>query len=194
MSKVFKACICILMCMCLTGCSRFEEPITETTLQVSKGGAVVETIVEMFDKDYYNVDELKGEISDAIMQYPGAADSIKFDDIHTEDNNVYVTLEFASLKDYEQFQKKEAFYGSINDAYDAGYSMDVTLKGIKEGDKISKAELMQMSDEKIIIVSEPVCLRTPYKIAYVSANVEVIDSKCARISNESTGLAYVVLK
>ena len=53
---------------------------------------------------------------------------------------------------------------------------------------------MKMKDESIIVISEVVRVRSPKKIIYTSANVEVIDEKNARVSSDSTGLAYIVVK
>ena len=53
---------------------------------------------------------------------------------------------------------------------------------------------MGMSDRNIIIMSEHARIKTFKDIAYVSANVDVIDGDEARILNESDGLAYLILK
>lgn len=53
---------------------------------------------------------------------------------------------------------------------------------------------MGMQKEDIIIVSEVVRINSPKKIEYTSANVDVIDERNARVSSESAGLAYIVVK
>ena len=103
-------------------------------------------------------------------------------------------IAFTGPSDYESFVGENLFVGTVNDAYDNGYTMDVTLKGVKEGDKIGKVRIMGMSDKDIIILSEHVRIRTFKDIAYVSANVDVLSDNEARVLSESDGLAYLILK
>ena len=192
--------LCILctvfMVFFTCACGSSVEQFDETTLSIGKKGSVSETIVDGFDKDYYDVNELKNEFDAAISEYNSGKeeDSVVLKGIVCENNQVHASLDFSSFDDYEAFQNEEIFLGSISDAYDAGYSMDVTLKGVGEGDKIGKEDLMNNKDNSILIISEPVLVNTYSKILYVSANVEVIDDKQARISSESEGLAYLILK
>ena len=73
-------------------------------------------------------------------------------------------------------------------------SMDVTLKAVDSQDKIGKVQIMGMNDNTIIILSEHVRVKAFKDIAYVSANVDVINSKEVRVLSESDGLAYLILK
>lgn len=191
----------ILLCsLFLYGCSSKDnaenESFDETTVSVSKNGEITEMIVAGFDKEYYSAEELKGEFVSEISTYnqsKGADDLAQLSNIEVRDGNVYVTMQFKSFDDYEAIQKEDMFVGTINDAYDAGYSMNVTLKGTVNGDKIGKVEIMGMKDKHIVIISEPVKVKTYRPISYVSANVEVINEKEARVNSESGGLAYLVL-
>ena len=71
---------------------------------------------------------------------------------------------------------------------------------LKNGDTISitlkDSNGNPIADQKvdIIIVSEVVRINSPKKIEYTSANVDVIDERNARVSSESAGLAYIVVK
>lgn len=198
---MFKRLLCIfcilIMTSSLCACgAAAEEEIDESTLVIGKKGTITETIVDGFDKDYYDVNELKNEFDEAVSEYNGGKgeDCVKLTNIICENGQVHASLDFASFDDYEAFQNEEIFLGTISEAYDAGYSMDVTLKGVSEGDKIGKNELMNNKENRILIISEPVLIKTYSKILYVSANVEVINDKMARISSESDGLAYLILK
>ncbi len=193
--------ICFLIGILLTlsflaGCSDGENDFDETTVSVEKNGKISEHIVEVFDKDYYNVEELKGEYTNAVDQYNESigGEEIKLKRLELKDSKVFVDIAFTGPSDYESFVGETLFVGTINDAYDNGYSMDVTLKGVEGGDKIGKVRIMGMSDKDIIILSEHVRVKTYKDIAYVSANVDVIDNRQARILSESDGLAYLILK
>ena len=187
--------ICVLSVF-LAACSGGEENYDETTLTVSKKGRVKETIVESFARDYYDLDELKSEFSDSVSNYNEAigGEEIKLGDIELKNSMVYVDIDFTGPSDYESFVGETLFVGTVNDAYDDGYTMDVMLKGVEKGDIIDKVKLMSMRDKSIIILSEHVKVKTFKEIEYVSANVDVLGSKLARITSESDGLAYLVLK
>ena len=180
----------------LASCSEEEKEYAETTLTIAKRGRVTESIVENFDKDYYNLEELKSEFNDSVNSYNESigAQEIKLKKIELKDSRVYVDLEFNGPSDYEKFVGESLFVGSISDAYDNGYSMDVVLKGTEKGDKIGKVQIMGMSNDSIVILSEHVRIKTFRDIAYVSANVDLIDSDEARVLSESDGLAYLILK
>ena len=188
--------IVMMIVLPLTGCSDEEKDYAETTITVEKKGRVRERIVDTFDKDYYNIEELKSEFSDSVSQYNETigGEEIRLKNIEMKDSRVYVDLEFTGPSDYENFVGEKLFVGTIADAYDNGYTMDVVLKGVDKGDKIDKIKIMGMSDSSIVIMSEHARIRTFRDIAYVSANVDVIDGNEARVLNESDGLAYLILK
>ena len=180
----------------VTGCSGDSIDYVETTISGEKKGRITERIVDSFDKDYYSIDELKSEFTDSVNKYNESigGEEIKLKKIELKDSKVYVDLVFTGPSDYENFVGEKLFVGTIGDAYDNGYTMDVVLKGVDKGDKIDKIKLMGMSDRSIIIMSEHSRIKTFKDIAYVSANVDVLDGNEARILNESDGLAYIVLK
>ena len=193
----FKICIMFLVLIPLCGCAKDEYDFAETTITVEKRGRVKESIVESFDKDYYNLDELTQEFTSSVEEYNEAigGQEIKLRGIELKkDSKIYVDLEFTGPSDYENFVGEKLFVGTVGDAYDNGYTMDVVLKGVDKGDKIDKLKIMSMSDRNIIIMSEHARVRTFKDIAYVSANVDVIDSNEARVLSESDGLAYLILE
>ena len=194
--KFLKICIMAAVLFTFCGCAEGEYDFAETTITVEKRGKIKESIVESFDKDYYDIEELKGEFTDSVASYNESigGDEIELKKIELKDSQIYVDLEFTGPSDYESFIGEKLFVGTVGDAYDNGYTMDVVLKGVDRGDKIDKLKIMGMSDHSIIILSEHARIRTFRDIAYVSANVDVIDSREARVLNESDGLAYLILK
>lgn len=193
--KTFLICIFTAV-LALTACAKTEDDFDETTITVSKRGKVSENIVESFNKDYYDLAELEDEFTRSVMEYNAAigGDEIRVKSIEQKDAKVYVDIEFNGPSDYESFMGETLFVGTISDAYDNGYTMDVTLKDVDSQDKIGKVQIMGMNDRTIVILSEHVRVKTFRDIAYVSANVDVIGSDEARVLSESDGLAYLILK
>lgn len=194
--RIFEIFILVFALLSLAGCSSEEEDFEETTIRVGRKGKVTENIVEPFDKDYYDINELSVEFNDSVSKYNESigSDEIRLKKIELADSKVYVDLDFNGPSDYERFIGEKLFVGTISDAYDNGYTMDVVLKGTKSGDKIGKVQIMGMKDKDIIILSEHVRIKTFRDIAYVSANVDVLDSREARVLSESDGLAYLILE
>lgn len=168
----------------------------ESTMVVTKRGKISERLIESFDKEYYSLDELENEFESSILQYNEniGGEEIRLKKLELNGNLLTVDLDFTGPSDYENFTGESLFVGSVGDAYDNGYSMDVTLKGVEKGDKIGKVQIMGLSDNSIIILSEHVRVRAFDDIAYVSANVDVIGDNEARVLSESDGLAYIILK
>ncbi len=182
--------------LCFSGCADEKYDFAETTISVEKKGKVKESIVESFDRDYYSLDELKNEFISSVAAYNESigGEEIKLKKVELKESQVYVDLEFTGPSDYENFIGEKLFVGTIGDAYDNGYTMDVVLKGVEKGDVIDKRKIMSMADSNIIIMSEHARIRTFSDIAYVSANIEIVDSDEARVLNESDGLAYLILE
>ncbi|MBO4904249.1 MAG: hypothetical protein J5367_03410 [Lachnospiraceae bacterium] len=188
--------ILLILLSALCACSGSEDDYAETVIVVGKKGNISEKIVESFSKDYYDIEELKAEFVQSVSDYNESigSEEIKLKDIELKDSKVYVTVDFNGPSDYEHFVGESMFVGTVNEAYDNGYTMDVTLKGVDNGDKIGKVQIMGMIDKDIVILSEHSRVRTYRDIAYVSANVDVIGPKEARVLSESDGLAYLLLK
>ena len=196
MKRVILVISALLITMTLLGCGSDDSDTLESTLIFSKKGAVTNVIVEPFTKDYYDVDGLRTFFNEKVNEYKtsGEKGTIALSDIEIKGGVAKATLDFDSAQTYQDFYNTELFYGTINDAYDAGYTLNITLKEVNGKETISKNDLMEMQKKKIIIVSEKIAVVSKNKIKYASANVEVIDKNNVRISSDSTGLAYLVLE
>lgn len=190
--------ICLIFAFTLTGCGDVNvKSLEETTLIVSKKGAVKDVIVESFDKDYYSENELKTFFDNRINEYclGGNEGKVKLSELKVKKGVAKAVLDFDAIASYTDFYKEsELYYGTINDAYDSGYSFDVSLRSFITSDIIDKSEIMEMKKAMVIITNECSRIVCPRNIAYISSNVEAIDRRNVRVSPESSGLAYIILK
>ncbi len=185
----------ILMLLFLSGCSGKEE-LNETRIRILKKGQIENTIVEAFGMNYYDEAELRKMLEDSIRAYDGKAKEagrISIKSIETENDMIFVSVLYKSWEDYASFNQVDFFYGSISDALSRGYDMTMTLSSAEDGRRVGLSELSEEGG-RILIVSEPVLIEPDSDIQYVSANVEYIDRRQARISGESAGLAYIVVE
>ena len=197
-----KKIICFILCFCmffsLAGCGKeSEEEYYETTLSFEKDGTLKDIIVESFTEDYYSEEGLRAYFQEKISEYNSTnigSGNVVLEELTVADGKARAALTFDSAESYTSFYGPVAYYGSINDAYDKGYITETVLKSVSGSETLSKADLMKMRKDDIIIVSEVVRVKSPKKITHVSANVEVIDDKTVRISSDSSGMAYILVK
>lgn len=198
MKKVILSILCMCMMLTLFGCGKEEEEVFyETTLSFDKDGKIADVIVESFSEAYYSEDGLKAYFQEKISDFNSGninSGDVTLSDLAVDNGVARATLKFDSSDAYTRFYGTPTFYGTINDAYDKGYITETVLKSVESNDTLSKIDLMGRKDDTIIIVGEVVRVHTPKKVTFTSANVEVLGEKDVRISSDSSGMAYILLK
>ena len=155
----------ILITMCavaFTACAGNEVVNTEddskvSSITINKDGSVESTIVEDFSQDYYDVEELKTMIEDAVAEYKSQDSSAKVSlkKCERQADIVNVVMEYGDYKAYTGFNEETFFVGTIKDAYEAGYDLDYTLHAVSDKTKkkeITKNDLIGMGDYNITII------------------------------------------
>ena len=176
--------LCILcLAAMLTGCGR-EPEVTETTIEVKKNGQVVHTIIEDFSESYYNLDELESTIQQACDTYNASA------------GKEAVVLKAAEENDdsaYSAFNKLALFVGTVKDAFNAGYDLNVTLSSLKgDGEQIGKEDLLKMGEKHIAVVREAVNVRVWDKVRYGSEDVEATANAKTVSVTDADMLTYIL--
>lgn len=186
-----------LIVVWLTGCSGSNDDLNETTLIINNKGEITHRIVESFDKSYYNEDELRSQINEQIESYCAGKDDdklIKLKELKVLDGVATAELTFKDCNVYSEFNDVELYFGTIEEAMAADYTTDVTLKSATDDETIGKYEFEALKDNKIIVTDESLLIKTPGKIAYTTANIDVIDKDLAKMASDSVGVGYIVLK
>nr|MBQ8252218.1 hypothetical protein [Lachnospiraceae bacterium] len=176
-------CISSLICACGLG-----NKVDTTTVSFAKDGEVTEIIVEDFSQPYYDMEELKTDIQAEISQYnanAGAEDAVELGDVELTDENVIcVEMNFKSSEDYKAFNEKELFWGTVADAYSAGYEFTSMRDAGQEGVVLSAKDVLEKGDMHIVILEEAQQVVVPGKIAYISDGISVIEDGRAVNLNE----------
>lgn len=191
---------CIGLCIAaLTGCNSIPEidKVEESTLYISKEGSITAFLVDTFEKSYYDQNELEAMIQEEIKEY---GQSVKLSRISSKSmidtgiDGIIVQMEYADGISYTGFNGKKLFYGTIAEAYEAGYKINVIVKDMSDASKvISESEIKAMSDKHILIVEENIKVSVPSKILYVSGGVSVLKNTEAVVNHE-TGYSYIIMK
>ena len=137
------ACVSIL-----TGCSgeTVEEPIRTSTIVLAADGSFTQCRVEDFDRDDYQLSELDGMIRREVQDYVGEAagdgQTVTVEQVSSLEENdaqAMVALHFADSEVYKDYraqvdnQSCELFYGTVQEALEAGYDLAGVLQDAKKG-------------------------------------------------------------
>ena len=69
-------------------------------------------------------------------------------------------MQYADASAYSAFNKLALFVGTVKDAFNAGYDLNVTLSSLKgDGEQIGKEDLLKMGEKHIAVVREAVNVR-----------------------------------
>lgn len=187
----------VIMAIGLAGCGSSESAVTATTIEVKKDGSVIHTIVEDFSEDYYDLAALEREIQDACDSYNALSGegSVTVGEAVVADGILTVRMTYQDAAAYAGFNKQALFTGTVKDAYNAGYDLDVTLYSVlNDGETIGKDELLNMGEKHIVILREAVDVRVWNKVLYVSGDVlKTGDSKMVMVGG-SSALTYIVFE
>lgn len=188
----------------LSGCGEQESGVQITNLQIEKDGRVISNIVEDFEKEIYTIEELDTMIQEEIAaynkavldntQHSQAISSEKVEISQEDQNKVLVTMLYASCEDYMAFNDEELFFGTIAQAKEAGFDLNVELVSASDDShKITKEEIAGMADNHIFIIRENIQVTLSNKILYMTAGTELLNNKSFNVQN-TDGLTYIIMK
>ena len=176
---------CLLMCsiLLLSGC--FGAVPDQDTISVDKRGRVTSTIVEEFDKEFYDAEELESEIDEELAEYNQnfAADHIRKEMFEVKDGIATLQLVFDESQYYKDYTGLELFVGTVSEAEEEGYEHAVDVE-----------ELNSEGDARILILEEAVQVRVPGRILAVCPedNVTVTGDREAAVAEPE--MSYIIYR
>lgn len=187
-------CFCLLICMLsvLAGCGGSVP--AESTIALDKKGKITDTIVEEFDKDFYDSEELQSEIESELAEYNKnfAADHVTLKKFEVKDGTATLQLVFDGSEYYEDYMEMTLFTGTVAEARAEGYELTGELLGA-DG---AQTSLDSLDEAQVLVLEtdETVQVQTPGTILAVSAggNVSVTGKKQAAVADG--GLSYIIYK
>ncbi|HIV90081.1 MAG TPA: hypothetical protein H9744_00110 [Candidatus Eisenbergiella stercoravium] len=180
----------------LAGCGGNKSTEDVTSLEFRKNGEVIHTIVEDFSASYYSLDELEAQVQEQVDAYNESAGSnrISVDSAEVTDGVITMVMTFRGAEDYSSFYRQALFCGTVLEAFNAGYDLDIELVSAQEeGTTISRPDILEMGDRHIIVVREPIVVKPYADILYASAGVEVTGSREAAVT-DSQALSYIIFR
>lgn len=179
--------------------------ISSAVIELQKDGSVVETITEEFTKNYYNEENLKNMLLSEVADYNNGSENgnLSVERFENKDGKLVVQLKYPSTDAYtdyntNQYNDSTIFCGTVAEAYDAGYSFDISMTDSKGEETIGKEELLGMGENRMLITKVPVRVKLPGKIMYAGENI-IVESRNQAImqadeNGEALGTYYIVFK
>lgn len=201
MKKRIVVCLAVLVSAgLLTACGTQAD---RTTVHVKESGKVTEEVVESFDEDYYDKEELKDFIDQTIDDYvkETGEKSIKAKGFSVEDKKASVIIKYKDLASYMDFNQETLYAGTVVQAIANGYTLPDEFYPVKDGKLKKTATDKKIKDDdsyKVAITSENIDIVTSGDICYVSrTDVKIKDEKTVSIQKENTddtSLTYIIYK
>lgn len=148
---------------------------TSSTAEFFRDGSIRITSIESFDQDYYDEDELKETITDALNEY---GKGVSRDSLNVSDGAATLVLTYDSAEDYVSFNDTDLFIGTVSEAEEAGYDFQSIMSAVSQEDTskiLNQATLDQLPDNEVIILCEKVDVVTYKSILYATSNLGVTD-------------------
>lgn len=196
MKKFTSLVLVVVLCIGMfAGCGK-NYSVNESTVFILKNSKIVSTDVEEFS-DTYDQAALESYINDAINEYTqeNGKDSVKLNKLTVEDGKAVLTIEYASAKDYMNFNGVELFEGSVVDALAAGYTFDVDFAAVSDmnATACSKNDIIDSSDLKVVIFKGTGNINVDGKIVYASVvNTKLADESTIAIAQGFNLLGQVI--
>lgn len=179
----------------LTGCAS-KKDATNTTLEVHKDGTLEQSIVETFEKEYYDQSELQDMIESEISDFnlTDGSEKVKLKEVRLNEGIASPILTYQDAESYSSFNDVSFFFGTIAQAYEEELDLNITLNAVKEDGQIEKEELLQMGDYYLLVTEESMTIETFHNIEYCSENVALNGKKEAMVTTQDGELAYIIFK
>ena len=193
----------ILAALLLVGCGQAKGPdkVEETTIVIEEKGGVISYLVEKFDKEYYDITELTSMAITEAAEYntqrqadkgvPVTVD--KIEELKDGSEKIVVTYKYDSADTFSDFNGSVLFYGTVQEAVDAGYDFDGSLKSVRDGSFFTKEQILADSGKHVVITEEKVKIYCPEKVTYISDGV-VYESNGSVDATQAKDVVVILMK
>ncbi|MBQ9644365.1 MAG: OB-fold nucleic acid binding domain-containing protein [Lachnospiraceae bacterium] len=168
------------------------KELTGSTMFFLKDNQIEVVSVEGFSEDYYNEEELKNQITAWVGEFNRNGDKVSFKALDVEDGTAKLDLKYKNSEAYEDLNKIRTYYGTLAGAGQKGYDTNLFIGAVsaENPNKILTATAAtDMDDVTVIILSQPIAIRTYEKIRFASTNVSIIDRQSA-VATEDTSVSH----
>lgn len=197
----------------LTACSGQNAPAfapTESSLYITSEGKVTSATVETYEADYYNADEMKAFIEEALADFnastggDSAAKSATVKECTLADGTAKLLIDFQTADAYLDFmeqypdeespiQVEDLDITTVSDGVAKGYLVGKSFtKLAKEQTTVAADEVMKQSKLYVAAIDGAALIQTGGNIQYISEGVSVVGTNMIQTPEDE--VSYVVFK
>ncbi|MDE6389058.1 MAG: hypothetical protein K2L82_14760 [Lachnospiraceae bacterium] len=195
----------------LVGCGREKAPEV-SSVSIGKDGVIAHQIVGGFEQDY-DLDELQKLASDRVAEYcaENGADRVTLESVDKAEDKVLIRLNYATSLDYNDFNHREMFVGTVAEANEQGYQLE-NIAFISPDNQPMELGYMEEQDKKQIVIigtkpTEELMINVYGKVLYINQSatsnqdVSFVGKKGVRITHpeieddaRESVLSYIVFQ
>lgn len=200
------ACLVVILSMsCLiSGCEKKSSWENWTTQQMSveKNGQVICCVVDSFDKNFYDLDELSGMAIEEVKVFnaahksgdstPAVVEEVKR--IGEAENFVRVVYRFDKGASFSSFFEESFFYGTLKEASESRLFFTGTV--LHDGKKdyvMNEANQKKYASRHVIVTDVKTVIHLPYKVFCFSPGVKLLQDGSVDLS-ECQETAIILLE
>ena len=167
------------------------EDITVNTLVVNDEGTIQSAIVETFDKDYYDVEELEEFVKDDLDSFNEKNDTkISFVEAKVKKDKVVIVFDYKSIEEYSAYNEVKAYVLDADEA-DKDERVPSDLNVYDEDGVVPKDRVYENEKLITVVVDADTELVVNGKIKYYSGCEVTAENKVVAKAGER---AVVVFK
>lgn len=185
MSRYGKFGVCLCICVfLLAGCgqAKVADIVDAPTLSVTDEGEVTAYLVDVFDKDYYDITGLADMAVKEAAAYNTAHQTgeqacvtvEKVEALEDGSGKIVVTQKYETPEIFADYNDAEFFFGSVQEALDAGYDLngDIFLSA-KDGSTMTDEQFAKVIGKKVLITDQKLQIYCPHKVTHFSEGAAV---------------------
>jgi hypothetical protein len=193
------AVLCSVVLVGCTGCGQsVPENIESSAIAISDKGQVTAYLVDDFDRDYYDLQELSDMAASEVADFnaSGAAEDASVEVGQAEslgEDRVRLTYQFTDWEAYSSFNEESLFYGTVAEAEERGLLSGIELESVKDGSALTEEQIKEKGSKMLIVTDASVDIYCPAKVSYVSEGVSLNEDGSVAAS-ETQEKRYILLK
>ncbi|MDF2511240.1 MAG: hypothetical protein K0S04_1106 [Herbinix sp.] len=196
MKKIVLCATMLFLMLGAVGCTNEElrvDKVTANSIVAKSNGKLQVATIEDFDKNYYDLDELREYIEEQVDTYNKTAgdEKITVDDVDKKDDKAVMILTYSGMDQYANFNEVSAAYftGGVGDI---SLKLPSTLIDAKNGSLASTDEILKDEKFKFLVLNEPYHIVTDGKVKYYSEKATLVDEN--EVDGAAEGMTIVVFK
>lgn len=176
----------------VAGCGGVEDA-EETAIGINRSGNITQVLKEDFPTESYDSEKLITSVTAQVDEYNNSVgqEQVTLKEADVKENKAVFILQYKTDEDYRKFNSVDFFSGSVDQAVKEGYAFAgdfLSAAGNKTEPGVLPGKCME---EQVLIIREPYLIEVPGEILYVSANVERLGEKQAKLQREEQELYEV---